>query len=124
MRGQSLPPSEIKSLYGSITSSAVMLLSYVGVFTTFPPAPVELSRSNDDQIPECGPPVRPASTSRFQNEIRDRVRLRYQRNMTRLYLDRLGAHSLCHESLQIRIDGPIFRGHGVPARLRPPCRVG
>ena len=28
-----LPPSEMKSLYGSITSSAVMSLSYIGVFT-------------------------------------------------------------------------------------------
>src|SRR5262249_41086549 len=33
MRGQILPPSEMKSLYGSTTSSAVMPLSYVGVFT-------------------------------------------------------------------------------------------
>src|SRR5215472_14231602 len=38
MRGQILPPSEMKSLYGSTTSSAVMPLSYVGVFTAFPPA--------------------------------------------------------------------------------------
>jgi hypothetical protein len=33
MRGQILPRSEMKSLYGSITSSAVMSLSYVEVFT-------------------------------------------------------------------------------------------
>src|SRR5262249_19400832 len=34
MRGQILPPSEMKSLYGSTTSNAVMPLSYVGVFMT------------------------------------------------------------------------------------------
>jgi hypothetical protein len=57
------------------------------------------------------------STSRFQNQIRNRLRLRYQRNVTRLELDRLGGHSLCHEALEIRVDGPILRGHGVPAWL-------
>jgi len=61
--------------------------------------------------------LRPTSTSRFQNQIRNRLRLRYQRNVTRLDLDRLSAHSLCHEALEIRIDGPILRGHGVPAGL-------
>jgi hypothetical protein len=42
MRGQSVPPSEMKSLYGSTTSSGMMPLSYVGVFTVFPPALAEL----------------------------------------------------------------------------------
>src|SRR5215510_5610832 len=50
MRGQTLPPSEMKSLYGSTTSSAVMLLSYVGAFTAFPPALAELLRFADDQF--------------------------------------------------------------------------
>src|SRR5262249_15256503 len=68
--------------------------------------------------------LRPISTSRFQNQIRNRLRLQYQRNVTRLDLDRLGSHSLCHEALEIRVDGPILRGHGVPAWLWPPCRVG
>jgi hypothetical protein len=63
------------------------------------------------------------STSRFQNQIRNRLRLGYQRNVTRVDLDRLGAHPLCHEALEIRVDGPILRRHRVPARLRTPCRV-
>jgi hypothetical protein len=61
--------------------------------------------------------LRPVSTSRFQNQIRNRLRLGYQRNVTRLDLDRLGAHSLCHEALEIRVNGTILGGHGVPARL-------
>src|SRR5215831_3382973 len=68
--------------------------------------------------------LRPGSTSRFQNQIRNRLRLRYERNVTRLHLDRLGGHSLCHEALEIRIDGPILSRDGVPAWLWPPCRVG
>src|SRR5215510_9598309 len=50
MRGQILPPSEMKSLYGSTTSSAVMSLSYVGVSTLFPPALTELPRFADSQF--------------------------------------------------------------------------
>src|SRR5262249_14513635 len=128
MRGQILPPSEMKSLYGSTTSSAVMSLSYVGVSTLFPPALTELPRFADRQflgairsmrprrmtVRPCSGPV---STSRFQNQIRNRLRLRYERNVTRFHLDRLGGHSLCHEALEIRIDGPILRRDGVPAWL-------
>ena len=44
--------------------------------------------------------------------------------MARLHLDRLRAHALRHEALGIRIDRPVLRGHGIPARLRSPCRVG
>src|SRR5262249_33445814 len=40
MRGQILPPSEMKSLYGSTTKRALMLLSYVEVFMVFAPAVV------------------------------------------------------------------------------------
>src|SRR5262249_5972949 len=110
------------------TSNAVMLLSYVGVFTVFPPTLAESSRFADGQFLSAARSIwqqrlvlrfvpRSLSTSRLQNQIRNRLRLRYERNMTRLYLDRLGGHSLCHEALEIRIDGPILRGNGVPAWL-------
>src|SRR5215831_4964063 len=78
MRGQILPPSEMKSLYGSTTSSAVMPLSYVGVSTVFPPALAELSQDEWMLIH-----VRHSlfcdlyQTSHFQNQIRNRLRLRY-----------------------------------------------
>jgi hypothetical protein len=48
---------------------------------------------------------------------------RYQRNVTRLDLYRLGAHALGPKALEIRVDGPILRRNGVPARLRPLSRV-
>src|SRR5262245_14601604 len=38
MRGQILPPSDMKSLEGSTTKRALMLLSYVGVFMAVTPA--------------------------------------------------------------------------------------
>jgi hypothetical protein len=59
----------------------------------------------------------------FQNQIRDRVGLRYEGKMTGLDLDRLGAHALGHETLQVRVDCPVFRRHGIPAPLRPPSRI-
>jgi hypothetical protein len=37
MRGQILPPSEMKSLYGSTNKSAMVSLSCLWVFTAFPP---------------------------------------------------------------------------------------
>jgi hypothetical protein len=46
---------------------------------------------------------------RLQDQIRDRVGLRYEGNVTRLYLDGFRAHALCHEALEIRIDRPVFR---------------
>src|SRR5262245_4812213 len=49
MLGHSLPPSEIKSLYGSITRSAVISFSYV-TFAMLPPGSLQL----------CGHPSRPA----------------------------------------------------------------
>src|ERR1700751_589285 len=65
-----------------------------------------------------------AVLGRVQNEVRDGLGLRYERNLTRLHLDRLRSHSLCHEPLKIRIYRPIFRRDGVPAWFRPPCRLG
>ena len=42
--------------------------------------------------------------------------------MTGLDLDRRGFHSIGHETFQRGRDRPVFRGNGVPARLRPPRR--
>src|SRR5882762_9527348 len=64
-----------------------------------------------------------ALSSRLQDEVRDRIGARYQGKVARPYLDGFSIHAFGHEALQIRIDGPVFRGHGIPARLRPPCRV-
>src|SRR3569833_2466420 len=44
--------------------------------------------------------------------------------MARRYLDGIGAHTLRHEALQVRIDGPILRGDGVEAGLGAPRGVG
>ena len=60
---------------------------------------------------------------RLQDQARDRVGLRDQGQVARLHLDRLGAHALGHETLEVRIDGPVLRRNRVPARLRPPRGV-
>jgi hypothetical protein len=41
-------------------------------------------------------------SSRLQDQVRDRVGLRYEGNVARLYLDRFRAHALRHEALEIR----------------------
>src|SRR5215467_7149523 len=69
MLGQSLPPSEMKSLYGSTTSSAVMLLSYVGVFMVFPPALAELLCCADGRFLVVFAVDRQRSTVRFSSSI-------------------------------------------------------
>jgi hypothetical protein len=43
--------------------------------------------------------------------------------MAGLHLDGLGAHALGHETFEIRIDRPVFRGNGIETRLRPPGRM-
>ena len=45
----------------------------------------------------------------FQNEIRDRIGLRYERNVTRLDLDGSRAHALGHETLTPGCSGPRRR---------------
>src|SRR5262245_7641827 len=77
------------------------------------PAAIAMLRTNDLLL-----------SGRLENQIRDRVGLRYEGNMARFDLDRFRAHAFRHEAFQIRIDRPVFRGHSVPARLRSPCRVG
>jgi hypothetical protein len=43
--------------------------------------------------------------------------------MARLNLDRLRAHPLSHEALQVGIDRPVLGGHGIEARLGAPGGV-
>ena len=43
--------------------------------------------------------------------------------MTGFHLNRFRAHAFRHEAFEIGVDRPILRGYGVPAWLRPPCRV-
>src|SRR5258708_12285399 len=59
----------------------------------------------------------------FQDQPRDLVGLRYQRQVTRLHFDGLGAHALGHEAFEIGIDRPVFRRNGIETRLRPPGRM-
>src|SRR3984893_17793989 len=59
----------------------------------------------------------------FEDQPRDFLRVRDQREMAGLHLDCLGAHPLGHEALEVRIDGAVFRGNGVVAGLGSPCRV-
>lgn len=44
-----------------------------------------------------------------QDQIRDLSRMGDQRQMTGLHFDRLGAHPLGHEALEIGIDRPVLR---------------
>jgi hypothetical protein len=46
---------------------------------------------------------------RFKDQPRDFFGMGNQRQMARLYLDGLGAHSLGHEALKVRIDGAVLR---------------
>src|SRR3954471_10017182 len=43
--------------------------------------------------------------------------------MAGLHLDRLGAHTLGHKTLEIGVDRPVLRRNSIEARLRPPGRV-
>jgi hypothetical protein len=64
-----------------------------------------------------------ATASSVQDQIGDLVRMRDQRQMTGLNLDRLGFHPIGPEALQLGRDRPVFRGDGVPTRLGPPGRL-
>jgi hypothetical protein len=54
---------------------------------------------------------------RLEDQICDRIGMRNQGKVTRLHLDRLRAHAFCHEPFEIRINGPVVDGYGIPARL-------
>jgi hypothetical protein len=58
----------------------------------------------------------------FEDQSRDFLRVRDQREMAGLHLDCLGPHPLGHEALEVRIDGAIFRGNGVVAGLEAESR--
>ena len=59
----------------------------------------------------------------IQDEVSNLLRMRDQGQVTGLDLDRLGLHPIGHEALQLGRDRPVFRGDGVPTRLRPPGRL-
>jgi hypothetical protein len=56
----------------------------------------------------------------FQDQVRDRIGMRDQRQVARLDLDRLRTHSLGHEAFQVGIDRPVLGGHGIEGRLGAP----
>src|SRR6516165_10195288 len=58
-------------------------------------------------------------SSRLQNQVRNRIGLRYEGNVTCFYLDRFRAHALGHEAFEIGVD---IRS-SVDTAYRPPCRV-
>src|SRR3984893_9176490 len=57
----------------------------------------------------------------FEDQPRDFLRVRDQREMAGLHLDCLGAHPLGHEALEVRIDGAVFRRNGIESRVRSTC---
>src|SRR5262249_51441940 len=80
-----------------------------------------VSTTTPSQVVMTKVSVRLSLSGRVKNESRDRVGLRYEGKMPRLYLDRFRAHALGHEALEIGIDRAVFCRDSVPARLKPPC---
>src|SRR3984885_15441988 len=60
---------------------------------------------------------------RLEDQTSDRVGLRDQRKVARLYFDGLGVHALGHEPFEIGIDRPVLGRDGIETRLRPPRRM-
>ena len=56
----------------------------------------------------------------LQDQVGDRVGVRDQRQVARLDFDRLRAHPLGHETLQVGIDRPVLGGHGIEGWLGAP----
>src|SRR3954470_19483403 len=63
-----------------------------------------------------------AVASGAQDQLGDLPRMRDQRQVPRVELDRLGLHALGEEALKLRRGGAIAFGDGVPGRLRTPGR--
>ena len=59
----------------------------------------------------------------FEDQPRDFLRVRDQREMAGLHLDGLSPHPLGHEALEVRIDGAVFRRNGVVAGLGSPNKL-
>jgi hypothetical protein len=64
-------------------------------------------------------PARRSLPGGFQNQLRDHIRLRDERNMARFHFYRSGAHAFGHKPLQIRVDGPTLRWR--PRRSSASC---
>ena len=58
-----------------------------------------------------------------EDQPRDFVGMRDQREMAGLEFDGLGAHPFGHEALEVRIDGAVFRGNGVVLDRHAACVV-
>src|SRR6476620_4326410 len=56
----------------------------------------------------------------FEDQPRDFLRVRDQREMAGLHLDGLGAHPLGHEALEIGIDRAVLGRNRIEARFRTP----
>ena len=56
----------------------------------------------------------------LQDQVRDRIGVRDQRQVARLNLDRLRTHPLGHETLQVGIDRSVLGGHGIEGGLAAP----
>src|ERR1700690_3889461 len=80
------------------------------------------SADTGHQLRTSGAPSRLLSGG-FEDQVRDFIGMRDQREMAGLHLDRLGAHALGHEPLEVRIDRAVLGRNGVVSRLRSPCRV-
>jgi hypothetical protein len=87
--------------------------------------PLTVFHQQGEQEPALSVPgARSSLSGRLQDQLRYYLGLRDQREVTRLRFDRLGAHPLRHEALEIRVNGPVLRRHRVKTRLRPPRRMG
>src|SRR4029077_8029447 len=60
----------------------------------------------------------------LEDELRDFIRLRDKRQVTRFNLDGLGTHALGHEALEVWIDRAVLGGNGIVTWLRSPRRIG
>ena len=68
------------------------------------------------------PSLRLLVTRGKQNQVRDFLRVRHQRYVTRIQFDGRRVHALGQESLELRIDRAIFGRHLIPGRFHSPRR--
>src|SRR5262245_58820603 len=68
MRGHILPPSEMKSLYGSTTKSAVSCLSYVTFAMVSPYRRLSFIHQNSKSM-QCLSPLRPTSLRELEKRF-------------------------------------------------------